>query len=714
MAQQQSPWLEGAYGWSFGEGGWNTGMDQNLLKFSFMFDRNIDSIVASLPAAINGQAHYLTTDNRLYFAVGTTYFSTPTPKWFIVVLRGTGQTYQFNGTSLVQIDSPQQLDSRIDAVELTVSTLGTAAFQTTEFFASKAQLDVSSAQTGAYTDTLRNDIANTANPLKGAGQVGRSAQVVSSIAALRLLDKAAASKHAFCTGYYANGDGGGGEYYLDTADTTSADNGGTIIVATDGGRWKFANPSAINIQTFGAKADGVTDDSVALQAYIDWLGVDGGVMQFPAGQNVTVKFNSKLSFMYSNITIEGNGCTIIPPSAVNGFEFFNAGGQQQFARIRNFRFQSPVIRTAGACIKFLNWKDVEISSCRFTNQFDCIELALCLNSRVTSCVCDEWAGRFLLINGSETTSVTNCATIAAAVRVGSVGIQVVDGGGIYITGCDFVRGEKGLALEPVDAAHNVRWVFISNSSFDTGTYGMWASAGLGKINSVHSSNSWYSSNTVNGALLINVDGVSFSNDRVLQNHTDGLFFSGTSKNITIDHGTVVADNGVALTNTYSGAVFEANTDYISVHGQFLNGYAGSAVSQQKFGVNTAASTLGNFEITGARFKGMLSGNVLFSRDITKNCIVEKNISDSSQSIASATTITIDNTIDICSLTGTTAVQNVNLHTKGKRLTIVLQAANTIQNGFNFSLAGNFTGNAGSTLDLISDGQAWRETGRLVL
>lgn len=159
MTQQTSPWLEGAYGWSFGEGGWNTGMDQNLLKFSFMFDRNIDSIVASLPAAINGQAHYLTTDNRLYFAVGTTYFSTPVPKWFTVTVRGTGATWQFNGTSLVQIDSPQQLDSRIDAVELTVSTLGTAAFKNIEFFAEQSELDVAVANAANYTDALRTDLA---------------------------------------------------------------------------------------------------------------------------------------------------------------------------------------------------------------------------------------------------------------------------------------------------------------------------------------------------------------------------------------------------------------------------------------------------------------------------------------------------------------------------------------------------------------------------
>lgn len=172
MPQQLSPWLEGAYGWNFGEGGWNPGMDQNLLKFSFMFDRNVDSITAALPAAVNGQAHYLTTDNRLYFAVGTTYFSSVVPKWFTVVMRGTGQTHQFNGTSLVQIDTPIQLDSRLDTVELTVSTLGTAAFKTTEFFASKAQLDVESATAASYTDTLRSDLANNTSSSKGAGQVG--------------------------------------------------------------------------------------------------------------------------------------------------------------------------------------------------------------------------------------------------------------------------------------------------------------------------------------------------------------------------------------------------------------------------------------------------------------------------------------------------------------------------------------------------------------
>lgn len=172
MAQQLSPWLEGAYGWNFGEGGWNSGMDQNLLKFSFLFDRNVDSIVASLPPAVDGQAHYLTTDNRLYFAVGTTYFSTPVPKWFSVIVRGTGATWQYNGAALVQVDSPIELDTRLDSIEVTVASLGTAAFEDISAFATQAALDVIEGQAQAYTDVLRSDLANSVNPALGAGLSG--------------------------------------------------------------------------------------------------------------------------------------------------------------------------------------------------------------------------------------------------------------------------------------------------------------------------------------------------------------------------------------------------------------------------------------------------------------------------------------------------------------------------------------------------------------
>lgn len=100
MTQQTSPFLEGKFGWALGESNWNLGMDENLLKFSYLFDRNIDGIVASLPAPVNGEAYFNTTDNRIYYVVDGVFSSTPTPKWFKITLKTSGQVYQFDGSTL--------------------------------------------------------------------------------------------------------------------------------------------------------------------------------------------------------------------------------------------------------------------------------------------------------------------------------------------------------------------------------------------------------------------------------------------------------------------------------------------------------------------------------------------------------------------------------------------------------------------------------------
>lgn len=152
MPQQTSPFLESKYGWNYGESAWNTGMDENLVKMGFMFDGNVDAITASLPPVSNGTAYFLTTDNRFYFAVGGVYYSSPCPKYFIFKLKSNGNWYQFNGTSAVQIDNPTQTDTRLDAAETTISSLGTAAFEDVADLATQAELDVASAQANSYSD----------------------------------------------------------------------------------------------------------------------------------------------------------------------------------------------------------------------------------------------------------------------------------------------------------------------------------------------------------------------------------------------------------------------------------------------------------------------------------------------------------------------------------------------------------------------------------
>ncbi len=126
-------------------------------------------------------------------------------------------------------------------------------------------------------DNISNDVAGLSYGSETLDTILKSNfdRVVSSIAALRAIDKTKYTQ-AYVTGYYGDGDGGGGSYYYDSTDTTSSDNGGTIIVATDGGRWKLVYGSFVTLRQFGAKGNSTgstgtgQDDTTYIQAAITW------------------------------------------------------------------------------------------------------------------------------------------------------------------------------------------------------------------------------------------------------------------------------------------------------------------------------------------------------------------------------------------------------------------------------------------------------------
>lgn len=97
---------------------------------------------------------------------------------------------------------------------------------------------------------------------------GVTAPVLSSIASLRLVDKTTTAR-VFVIGYYAQGDGGGGLYWYDSTDVVSADNGGTLIVGADGGRWKLIYEDSVSVDQFGAVGNGATNDQATIQAALN-------------------------------------------------------------------------------------------------------------------------------------------------------------------------------------------------------------------------------------------------------------------------------------------------------------------------------------------------------------------------------------------------------------------------------------------------------------
>ena len=60
-----------------------------------------------------------------------------------------------------------------------------------------------------------------------------------------------------------------------------ADDGGSVIVALDGGRWDNIQKVNLNVLQFGAKGDGVTDDTWAIQSCYNAITL-GGTLRIPA------------------------------------------------------------------------------------------------------------------------------------------------------------------------------------------------------------------------------------------------------------------------------------------------------------------------------------------------------------------------------------------------------------------------------------------------
>lgn len=73
-----------------------------------------------------------------------------------------------------------------------------------------------------------------------------------------------------------------GFFYRSTTDTTSADNGGTVIVDASGRRWLRLYAEPVNIKWFGAVGGGA-DDTVAIQAAFDYIKTNGGLLQDTVG-----------------------------------------------------------------------------------------------------------------------------------------------------------------------------------------------------------------------------------------------------------------------------------------------------------------------------------------------------------------------------------------------------------------------------------------------
>jgi hypothetical protein len=127
---------------------------------------------------------------------------------------------------------------------------------------------------------------------------------------------------------------------------------------------RFAD--VVNVKDFGAKGDGVTDDTAAIQAAINSVGSAGATIFFPTG---TYLISSAITVLKDQILFTGSqahSVTIQQSSTTqNAFTVGNASEQTFNITFNGIVFTRSSICTAGAAISATTTIYLNIQNCRF-------------------------------------------------------------------------------------------------------------------------------------------------------------------------------------------------------------------------------------------------------------------------------------------------------------------------------------------------------------
>ena len=225
------------------------------------------------------------------------------------------------------------------------------------------------------------------------------------------------------------------------------------------------------------------------------------------------------------------------------------------------------------------------------------------------------------------------------------GVEVERGFGIFIKRTEGLWLDKvealdsvaGIWFQPQNAAHYIKYVFISNSAFDTNSdYGavIITNAG-GDIHSVNFNNCWFASNgaqptedyseargvVIHGySVPDQLTQINFNQCRIFNNGRHGVELQ-SCRNISFNN-CDIAGNGSKQVNTYDGIYVGNDVDNFRILGNY-SGATADFTGTQKYGINLTSTTC-----TGAIVKdNFLGGNLtggLFNAGVT-NSIVSDNI-----------------------------------------------------------------------------------------
>lgn len=146
---------------------------------------------------------------------------------------------------------------------------------------------------------------------------------------------------AVVLGYYSAGDGGGGQFYW-AASSPVSPNGGTVFSANGSGVWIKILNGSVSVKEFGAKGDGVTDDTTFLQnaaKYVSEFHLD---LYFPSANYLiggSISFSGLTAKTDYSCSVSGENATLIKKGDENVyFAMFRFTGANTNVKVSGLAF----------------------------------------------------------------------------------------------------------------------------------------------------------------------------------------------------------------------------------------------------------------------------------------------------------------------------------------------------------------------------------------
>ena len=335
-----------------------------------------------------------------------------------------------------------------------------------------------------------------------------------------------------------------------------------------------------NVKYYGAKGDGVTDDTTAIQTAIDTIAASSGFVFFPSGTYIVT----------SGITLESNLCvqgqckedTIIKYTGLNNDDVMSALSKTGIC-IKDLSFEGGYLagtRTTSHILEFSTCTDICVRNCKFTEspRETIIFRDSCVHCGVFDCHFNTMYG------GSGHIYFLTTCTHMSAVRNYFITSM---GGCIWASNaCEYLYIEQNRCDESEFELIGIRWDcnygrVVGNVATQTGDNGI----------------------SVTGS------GFTVSENVCYNNNFAGIAIYGNQNSVT---GNILFDNGTVGGNLYAGMLLAAQfgglASYNSVADNIIFRREGSPAGNQYYGIRISSTSYTSWVTATAYTTGAYIGN----------------------------------------------------------------------------------------------------------